>query len=103
MKHAHHTTIENAMMCLGLQFEREFRFEPKRRWRADWYIPAHKILLEYEGSTWGGYGRHVRGVGYGKDCEKYNHAQILGYKVLRFTSDMVVSGLMEKQLQEAVA
>lgn len=102
MKHAHHTTIENAMMCLGLQFEREFRFEPKRRWRADWYIPAHKILLEYDGSTWT-MGRHSRGAGMSKDNEKINHAQIMGYKVLRFTADMCRNGMMEKQLKEAVA
>ena len=63
---------------------KEFRFHPKRRWRADYAIPEQKILIEIEGGAWSR-GRHTRGSGYIKDMEKYNAAQMLGYIVLRYT------------------
>ena len=34
-------------------------------------------------------GRHTRGAGYSKDCEKYNRAALLGYTVLRYTTNQV--------------
>jgi len=43
---------------------------------------------------WSG-GRHVRGNGYTKDCEKYNAASILGYIVLRYTADMIRADIMQ--------
>ena len=49
------------------------------------------IAAEIEGGTWSG-GRHTRGSGYEKDCEKYNEAVRLGWSVLRFTAKMVRDG-----------
>ena len=63
----------------------------KRKWRADFAYPERKIIIECEGGTYSR-GRHVRPLGYERDCEKYNWASILGYKVLRFTSNMIKSG-----------
>ena len=37
-------------------------------------------------------GRHTRGKGYERDCEKYNEAVILGWRILRVTTDMVSDG-----------
>ena len=31
-------------------------------------------------------------MGFERDCRKYSHAAILGWRVLRFTTDMVMSG-----------
>lgn len=41
-----------------------------------------------EGGTWS-QGRHTRGQGYKQDCIKYNIAALLGYRVFRFTADML--------------
>ncbi len=68
--------------------ETEYRFHPTRRWRIDYAWPSRKIGIEYEGGTWSG-GRHIRGKYYSNDCEKYNHAQLLGWKIYRFTADMI--------------
>lgn len=46
------------------------------------------IAVEIEGGSWIN-GRHTRGKGYRNDCEKYLEAAILGWTVLRFTSDML--------------
>lgn len=72
----------------GLKLHPEFRFHPKKRWRFDFALPEHKIAIEVEGGTWSN-GRHTRGAGYRKDCEKYNAANVLGWHVLRYTTDML--------------
>jgi very-short-patch-repair endonuclease len=82
-----------AMMlrAYGVEHEREYRFHPPRRWRADFAIPAHRILIEVEGGTWTA-GRHSRGKGFDADCEKYNTAALQGWKVLRYSTGKVISG-----------
>lgn len=66
----------------------EFKFSPTRKWRADYAIPEADLLIEIEGGTWVR-GRHVRPEGYAKDAAKYNAAALMGYKVIRFTPDML--------------
>lgn len=68
--------------------EPEYRFHPTRKWRFDFAWPDLKLALEVEGGTWAG-GRHTRGAGYERDCEKYSHAAALGWKVMRFTSGQI--------------
>lgn len=69
---------------------REYRFAPPRRFRADFAYPQIKLLIEVEGGVWlGGEGRHTNGKGYENDCRKYNLATSLGYRVLRYTPEMV--------------
>lgn len=71
--------------------EREYKFHPVRRWKFDFCWPSKMVAVELEGGTWTG-GRHTRPVGFEKDCEKYNEAAIMGWKVLRFTANMIRSG-----------
>lgn len=65
--------------------EVEFRFHSRRRWRFDFAWPAQLVAVEIEGGVWS-QGRHTRGSGFAKDCDKYNEAVIAGWKVLRFTA-----------------
>lgn len=83
-------------------FEREHRFAPPRRWRMDFADPARMIAVEIEGGTWAG-GRHTRGTGFAADCEKYSTAAVMGWRVLRFTTDQVKSGMALQMLQQAIA
>ena len=79
--------IWNTLIDAPLQ--REFKFEPTTAdWRFDFALPDIKVAIEIEGGTYSG-GRHVRGQGYMGDCIKYNRAAMLGWTVLRLTSDMV--------------
>ena len=78
----------------------EYRF-CERRWRFDFAWPDKKVALEIEGATWVG-GRHTRGQGYRNDCEKYNRATVLGWKVIRATTDMAKDGSVLKELDEAL-
>ena len=76
------------LMANGLEPERNHRFDPKRRWRFDFAFHDQRVAVEIEGGTWSG-GRHVRPRGYQADCEKYNRAVALGWRVLRYTGDDV--------------
>lgn len=42
------------------------------------------MAVEIDGGVWTG-GRHVRGAGFVRDCDKLNEAAALGWRVLRFT------------------
>ena len=67
---------------------REYTFAKPRRWRFDLAWVDRKWAVEVEGGTWVS-GRHSRGAGYEKDCEKANAACLAGWKVLRFTNHQV--------------
>lgn len=84
-----------------ISFEQEYKFHPKRKWRADFLISGKKILVEVEGGIWSG-GRHTRGKGYLGDMEKYNEAAMMGFTVLRFSTEQVKSGLAVQQIEQLV-
>ena len=69
-------------------FVSEWKFDAQRRWRFDWANAERKLAIEIEGGVWSG-GGHTRGKGYQEDCEKYNAAAAAGWRVLRFTPQMV--------------
>ncbi len=79
-----------------IEFQREYPFaQPiKRKWRADFALGVRHwcILVEVEGGV-GGKSRHTSGQGFKNDCEKYNTATALGWRVLRFTTEQVTSGM----------
>ena len=81
-------------MLGGPELEREFRFEPMRRWRADFAHIASRTLIEIEGGLYQ-QGRHQRLHGYQADCEKYNWATMAGWRVLRLTSAMLTPDYVE--------
>lgn len=65
----------------GADMVRELVFHPDRKWRFDFAWPGAMLALELEGV-----GRHQTFIGYKADCEKYNAACLLGWRVLRFMS-----------------
>lgn len=89
------------LRALGIKFEREFKFCPDRKWKADFHLIGKMVLVEVEGGIWSN-GRHTRGKGYLGDMEKYNAAQNLGYKVLRFSTEQVMSGMAVGQIEALI-
>lgn len=73
-----------------------------RKWRFDFAYPVQKIALEVEGGTWIG-GRHSRGAGLAADAEKYAIAAIMGYRLIRVTTDQVRSGVAGAWMQRILA
>jgi len=70
---------------------KELQFAEGRQWRFDFAWPVQMVAVEIEGGTWSG-GRHTRGMGFERDCEKYNQAALDGWTVLRATGAMVRDG-----------
>ncbi|KWQ05257.1 hypothetical protein SE27_08295 [Acinetobacter harbinensis] len=89
------------LKALKIEFEQEFKFHPKRKWRADFHLVEKMILVEVEGGIWSG-GRHTRGKGYLGDMEKYNAATVMGYRVIRFSTEQVISGLAIQQIEGVI-
>ena len=98
-------TLAFQLRAVGIGFEREVKFYPGRRWRADLITDAvwgkPQVLIEVDGGSWIA-GRHTSGAGFAADCEKLNEATILGYRVLRFTPEMVESGVALKTIERAL-
>jgi len=85
--------------------EQEYKFHPKRKWKFDFAWPEKMVAVELNGGTgfvwrtnpqtgekYKARGRHTEKEGYKQDCIKRNNAQMLGWKVYDFTSDMVLNG-----------
>lgn len=95
------TVLATHLRACKICFEQEYKFHPKRKWRADFLITSTKILVEVEGGIWmAGGGRHTRGKGYIEDMEKYNSAAMMGFTVLRFSTEQVKSGVAIKQIEQ---
>lgn len=93
--------IDSALRELDFgKIHREYRFDEGRRWRFDFAAPKIFLAVEIEGGrhsfqTKAGHlviGHHHHEKGFESDCEKYNTAILLGWKVLRFTTKMVLDG-----------
>lgn len=69
----------------------EYRFHPTRRWRFDCAFEAARIAIEVDGGAFTA-GRHTRGKGFIADLEKLNAAQLLGWRILRYTPKQIASG-----------
>ena len=72
-------------------YYKEYKFLHDRKFRFDYIFLLDNslikgIAIEFEGGVWSA-GRHIRPIGFIKDCEKYNLASLNGYIVLRFTSE----------------
>ena len=91
----------------GMDFVREYQFhEPDegqkpRRWRFDFAHPCAKLAIEVDGAIWTG-GRHTRGSGVLKDCEKYSIAASQGWRIVRVAPSHVKSGEALEWVQKAL-
>jgi very-short-patch-repair endonuclease len=90
------------LFAIGIKnFEREFKFCETRRWRSDFAFVNEKLLVECEGGIWIN-GAHSRGKHFISDCEKYNNATLLGYRLLRFTEREIKSGEAAKFIYQVL-
>jgi len=82
----------------------QFARELGRLWAADFAWPDLKLLVEIEGGIHKrGGGAHSRPMGILRDMEKSNHAVLLGWRVLRFSTDQVRSGDALRFLERVMA
>lgn len=114
MKRSAHSVAEDLLAIhlgeLRLRFDRQFRFCADRRWRADFHLPEHRILIEVQGGVskyakfhpeWQTMG-HQSGEGYADDLEKQRAATMLGFRVLPFTTQEVNDGTAKEFIRQAI-
>ena len=77
----------------------EVKFHPDRKWRFDFASPNKKLAIEIEGGIWV-QGAHSRGAHFNSDCEKYNNAALLGWRVFRITTNMIGTKHLEPIIKE---
>ena len=80
---------------------REWRFHNIRKWRFDLAWPERLLAVEVEGGVYI-QGRHTRGSGVEADCEKYNTAVIMGWRILRYTSKTIKNGMAVQEIMMAL-
>ena len=98
------------LTAMNIEFEREVKFHPVRRWRFDFVITGTKIAVEVEGITSYGrnkdgsmrLGRHQTAKGIKGDLEKYGEAMMLGWNVYRCEQSMVKSGRALQTIEKLI-
>jgi hypothetical protein len=74
-------TLALHMRADQIEFEREHKFHPTRKWRFDFALVEKKIGIECEGLTNPALkSRHTTNSGFEQDCEKYDEAAIYGWR-----------------------
>ena len=79
----------------GPALEREFRFHPTRKWRADFAHLPSRPLIEIEGGIWIR-GRHTTPRGFTADAEKYLEAALAGWRVLRLVDQQIKAPMIQR-------
>ena len=84
------TDLENTLLfqmsLMGLDPEREYKFHPDRKFRADFAFPDRKLIIEVNGGIWMAKSGHSTGKGIQRDYQKANAAQLL------YTAEEIESG-----------
>ena len=95
---------------------KQWRFHPRRRWRADFAWPRHGlngVIVEVEGGYWqkartrdgqetGHSAGHAHPARFESDIEKYNEATLAGITVVRVTPAMIRDGRALEYVKRAL-
>ena len=84
----------------GPELVAEHTFHPTRKWRFDFACKSARCAIELDGGAFLPFGgRHGRGMGMVKDCEKYRAAADLGWTVWRFSSKCITAENIKRTIQ----
>lgn len=79
------------------------RLVPGRLYRTDFALADYGIAIEIEGGAFSQVSRHRSGSGFTADCRKYDEIALLGWMLLRVTTEMVTSGEAVALVERAIA
>ena len=86
--------------AIGIAFEREYRIHPARRFRADFWLPGPRLVIEIEGGAFTN-GRHSRGTGIRNDAEKSALIAAMPARLIRVLPEHVKDGRALKWIEAA--
>ena len=84
-------------------YERNYRFDPRRRWELDFAWPGARVAIEVQGGV-ESYGRvgHTRPDQYKRDTRKTRAAQLMGWIVLPCTAACIRDGSIVADVETAL-
>jgi len=94
-------TLAMHLKAHKIAFKREFEFHDVRHWKVDFAFLSVKLAVEIEGGV-GLMGRHQRPEGFIEDMYKYNALVMKGWRLLRFSTRMVMKGEAIATILEAL-
>ena len=71
-------------------WEAEYKFDDKRKWRFDYAVPNLKYAIEIDGGTFMGKSGHNSGVGLRGWREKNNAAMSAGWRVWHYAPEEII-------------
>ena len=74
-----------ALDVLGFKYIKKYQFKSTKHWRFDFMLIEHRILVEIAGGSWSG-GRSGKLKNKAWSMDKYEHAEKMGYSVVRLES-----------------
>lgn len=86
---------------LGIEFRRQYEYAAPRKFRADFAIPSHRLLIEVQGGI---FSKQAHGSisGVLRDNERVNNATLRGWRILRVTPDEVMDGRAKSLVEAAL-
>ncbi|MDM1019685.1 hypothetical protein QSV37_05080 [Acinetobacter sp. VNK23] len=77
--------MERALQIFEIKYEKLFQFKSTKHWRYDFHLIEHRILIEISGGPWSG-GRKGSLKNKAWSVDKYDHAEQMGYSIVRIES-----------------
>ena len=73
---------------MEIKYEEYFHFKSTKHWRFDLHLIEYRMLIEIAGGPWSG-GRKGKLATKAWSIDRYDHAEEMGYRYMRFeTSDI---------------
>lgn len=78
---------------ISAKYIEQYKAIPDRKYKFDFFLPESNLLVEIQGGTFQKKRTaHSTGTGIRRDCFKTVLAQICGFNIFNFTTDMVKDG-----------
>jgi very-short-patch-repair endonuclease len=94
--------VEKTLICHDPDTQKEVYLKKimicSRKFRADFYCPNLKLIVEINGGEFKTYSRHTWGLGYQRDLEKINIIQINGFIALQYTYNQLAKQSIENDI-----
>lgn len=77
--------FEQSLNVFKIKYENTFHFKSTKHWRFDFHLIEHRILVEISGGPWSG-GRKGKLKNKAWSMDRYDHAEAMGFTVVRIES-----------------
>ncbi|WP_347454048.1 hypothetical protein [Acinetobacter thermotolerans] len=87
---------------MEIKYEEYFHFKSTKHWRFDLHLVGYRTLIEIAGGPWSG-GRKGKLANKAWSVDKYDHAEEMGYRFIRFEISDIHSAIATRWLRDLKA